>query len=125
MIKLKNILFEEISDILLTIKTTNNIDYVIYAKSSNNIVGELHFIKSKFKPVLKGGSITVDPNFRRKGIASSMYEFAEKELGLKFVKTDDVLTPDGHALWDNPNRKFGITTKYDASGIDTPGDPTM
>ena len=36
MIKLKNILFEEISDILLTIKTTNNIDYVIYAKSSNN-----------------------------------------------------------------------------------------
>jgi len=125
MIKLKDILFEEIFDISLTIKTTNNIDYVINAKAGNNIVGELHFVKSKFKPVLKGASVSVDPNYQRKGIASSMYEFAEKELGLKFVKTDDVLTPDGRTLWDNPNRKFGITTKYDASGIDTPNDPTM
>lgn len=125
MIRLKDILFEEIFDILLTIKTTNNIDYVINAKAGNNIVGELHFVKSKFKAVLKGASVSVDPNYQRKGIASSMYEFAEKELGLKFVKTDDVLTPDGRTLWDNPKRKFGITTKYDASGIDTPGDTTM
>jgi len=36
-----------------------------------------------------------------------MYEFAEKELNMKFVKSDDVLTPDGKALWNNPNRKFG------------------
>jgi len=37
-----------------------------------------------------------------------MYEFAEKEFNLKFIKTDSVLTPDGKLLWNNPNRKFGI-----------------
>jgi hypothetical protein len=40
-----------------------------------------------------------------------MYVFAEEELGMKFVKSDDVLTPDGKALWDSPNRKFGIQNK--------------
>jgi hypothetical protein len=34
--------------------------------------------------------------------------FAEEELGMKFVKSDDVLTSDGKALWDSPNRKFGM-----------------
>jgi len=125
MIRLQDILFDDNSNISFAIKTTNNVDYVIYAKVNNNIVGELHFIKSKFKPVLKGTSVSVDPNYQRKGIASAMYEFAEKELGLKFIKSDDALTADGKLLWNNPNRKFGITTKYDFTGIDTPGDPTM
>jgi len=82
-------------------------EYIVYAKLNNKVVGELRFIKSKFKPVLKGGTISVDPNFRRHGIASSMYDFAEQELGMNFVKSDDVLTPDGKFLWDSPNRKFG------------------
>jgi predicted N-acetyltransferase YhbS len=96
------------SSITYTIKEIDKDEFTVYAKMSNKIVGELRLIKSKFKPVLKGGTISVDPNFRRKGIASSMYVFAEEELGMKFVKSDDVLTPDGKALWDSPNRKFGM-----------------
>jgi len=88
----------------------NNIednDYIVRAKINGKSVGELRFIKSRNKPVLMAGSLSVDPSHRRKGIASSMYEFTEKELGMKFVKSEDVLTPDGKLLWNNPNRKFG------------------
>jgi len=37
-----------------------------------------------------------------------MYEFAENELNMKFVRNDDVLTPDGKSIWNSSNRKFGI-----------------
>jgi hypothetical protein len=36
-----------------------------------------------------------------------MYQFAEREFGLKFVRNDEVLTADGKSLWNNNNRKFG------------------
>jgi len=104
MIRLTDLLFEDISNTSFAIKTTNNVDYVVHAKVNNNIIGELHFIKSQFKPVLKGILVSVDPYYQRKGIGSAMYEFAEKELGLKFVKNDDALTADGKLLWNNPNR---------------------
>lgn len=96
------------SSVTYTIKEIDKDEFIVYAKMSSKIVGELRFIKSKFKSVLKGGTISVDPNYRRKGIASSMYVFAEEKLEMKFVKSDDVLTPDGKALWDSPNRKFGM-----------------
>jgi len=99
-------LFE--SSTTYTMKSIDGDEFVVYAKLNSKIIGELRFIKSKFKSVLKGGSISVDPNFRRGGIASSMYKFAEEELGTKFVKSNTGLTPDGKALWDSPNRKFGI-----------------
>ena len=83
-------------------------EYTVIALKGNKEVGRLDFIKSKFKPVLIATTISVDPNHRRKGIGSSMYEFAENELNMKFVRNDDVLTPDGKQIWNNPNRKFGI-----------------
>lgn len=92
----------------MKIKTLGDDMYKVIATINNKEVGELTFIKSKFKNVLKGTGVTVDPSYRRMGIGSGMYEFAEKELGVKFVKSDDVLTPDGKALWNSKNRKFGI-----------------
>ena len=81
--------------------------YVVKAKVKSEVVGELHFIKSKFKASLMAGSLTVKPSHRRIGIASGMYEFAEEETGMTFTRSDGVLTADGKKLWDNPNRKFG------------------
>ena len=92
----------------LSLKDLGDDDYKVIAIDNGKHVGELQFIKSKFKPVLKGSTVSVDPNYRRQGIGSAMYQFAEKEFNMKFVKTDDVLTPDGKALWNNPNRKFGL-----------------
>jgi len=80
----------------------------VYATKGGKEVGRLDFIKSKFKPVLKASAVSVDPSHRRQGIGSSMYVYAEKELGMKFVKSEEVLTPDGKRLWSDPNRKFGI-----------------
>ena len=92
----------------LHLKKLGNNEYVVYATKGGREVGKLNFIKSKFKPVLKATIVTVDPAHRRQGIGSSMYIYAEKELGMKFVKSDEVLTPDGKAIWNTPNRKFGI-----------------
>lgn len=91
------------------IKEIEDNDYIVRAMYKGKSVGELRFIKRRSKPFLMAGSLSVDPNHRRKGIASSMYEFAEKELGMKFVRSEDVLTPDGKMLWNNPNRKFGLS----------------
>ena len=106
MIKLKDILTENLS-VTFELKDLGDDDFKVIATLGSNSVGTLTFTKSKFGPKLMGTTLSVDPNFRRQGIASGMYEFAEKELNMKFVKSDDVLTPDGKALWNNPNRKFG------------------
>ena len=82
-------------------------DYYVFATQNEKTVGELSFIKSKFKPNLIASRVVVDPNYRRQGIASSMYEFAEEQLGMTFIRTNDVLTPDGKMMWNAINRKFG------------------
>lgn len=92
----------------LVLKRIGDNEYVVKAMKGGREVGKLNFIKSKFKPVLKATIVTVDPAHRRQGIGSSMYVYAEKELGMKFVKSDEVLTPDGKSIWNDPNRKFGL-----------------
>jgi predicted N-acetyltransferase YhbS len=100
-------LLKESTDITYQLKDLGDDDFKVVAMVGNNSVGTLTFTKSQFSPKLIGTTLSVDPEFRRRGIASGMYEFAEEELGIKFVRSDAVLTPDGKALWDNPNRKFG------------------
>lgn len=97
---------ENANDISFSLKQMSE-GYSVFATKDKKVIGELKFIKSQFKPVLKATSVVVNQEYRRQGIASSMYEFAEKQLKTKFVKTDDVLTADGKLLWNNPNRKFG------------------
>jgi ribosomal protein S18 acetylase RimI-like enzyme len=92
----------------LQLKSLEDNEYIVKATKGGKEVGELRFIKSKFKPVLKATIVSVDPNYRRQGIATSMYVYAEKELKTKFVQNDEVLTPDGKALWNSTNKKFGI-----------------
>jgi GNAT superfamily N-acetyltransferase len=105
-------LFEEFinesSDWELSLSNIEDNEYVVRALKGSKEIGRLDFIKSKFKSVLKATIVVVDPNHRRRGVGSSMYEFAEKELNMKFVRNDDVLTPDGKSIWNNHNRKFGI-----------------
>ena len=82
-------------------------EYAVIASKAGKQVGRLDFIKSKFKPILRASIVTVDPSYRRQGIATSMYQFAEQEFDMKFERNDDVLTSDGKSLWDSKNRKFG------------------
>lgn len=101
-------LFEEFTKgYEFAMKHIDDNEYAVIASKSGKQIGRLDFIKSKFKPVLRASIVTVDPSYRRQGIATSMYQFAEQEFDLKFVRNDDVLTADGKSLWDNKNRKFG------------------
>jgi len=101
-------LFEEFTKgYEFTMKHIDDNEYAVIASKSGKQVGRLDFIKSKFKPVLKGSNVTVDPSYRRQGIATSMYQFAEQDFGIKFERNDEVLTADGKSLWNSKNRKFG------------------
>lgn len=91
---------------ILSMKHIVDEQYIVYA-IKNGIIGELYFSENTFKPVLHAGSVSVDPNYRRQGVASSMYVYAEEQFNKKFVRTDDVLTVCGKLLWNNPKRKFG------------------
>jgi len=61
---------------------------------------------------LTANNTSVDKEHRRKGLASAMYEHSEKVYDKKFdpkstKKEGRVRTPEGNALWNQPNRKFG------------------
>ena len=91
----------------LELKDLTDGDWMVVATKGHNRVGELRFIESKFKPVLKATIVSVDPSHRREGIGTAMYQYAEGQLGKRFVRNEDVLTPDGKALWAAKERKFG------------------
>ncbi len=90
-----------------TLKELDDDQFVVLAKKASTEVGRLDFIKSKFKGVLKASSVVVQPAWQRQGIATQMYIFAEQEMGLKFVRNDEVLTGSGKALWNQKSRLFG------------------
>ena len=48
------------------------------------------------------GSVEVEPEHQRKGIASNLYDFAEKVVGERFVP-DSQQTNDAKAFWKNRN----------------------
>ena len=58
----------------------------------------------------------VEPEHRRKGLASAMYAYAEEQTGRR-VKPATDQTPDAQALWSQPNRPFGKSESVDSFGI--------
>jgi len=77
-----------------------------------NKIGGLHVFESEGGGELTANHAGVSEAHRRKGIASGMYQYAEKITGMKFDEhsTEDegrARTPDGKALWSQPNRSFG------------------
>jgi 8-oxo-dGTP pyrophosphatase MutT (NUDIX family)/predicted GNAT family acetyltransferase len=93
------------------IKHLDDNEYKIIAKKGNNHVGDMTYIKNKFKPNLIATTVQVDPNHRGQGIGSLLYELAEKQHGLEFVKNDNVLTPDGKILWESRLKKKTLISK--------------
>jgi len=93
----------KLDDYSLSIKKIDD-DYFVLAKKGNTEVGKLSFIISKFKPKLIATSVVVDPNYRRLGIATAMYNFAENKLNMKFIPNENVLTPDGKKFWSSRNK---------------------
>ena len=83
-------LFEEFTKgYEFSMKHIDDNEYAVIATKSGKQVGRLDFIKSKFKPVLRASIVAVEPSYRRQGIATSMYQFAENEFDMKFERNDD------------------------------------
>jgi len=99
----QNVDENNLDDYSLSIKKIDD-DYFVLAKKDNTEVGKLSFIISKFKPKLIATSVVVDPNYRRLGIATAMYNFAENKLNMKFIPNENVLTPDGKKFWSSRNK---------------------
>jgi hypothetical protein len=99
---------KQAEQVTYTLKELDDDQFVVLALKANKQVGRLDFIKSKFKKVLKATIVNVDPNHRREGIGTQMYIYAETQLGLKFTRNDDVLTPDGKSIWNQKSRPFGL-----------------
>jgi GNAT superfamily N-acetyltransferase len=86
-------------------------DIKVFAFHGSRLVGEAIF--SIYKHKRYNGkpycfSVKVDPNFRRKGVATQMYLYAEKHYGEKLVPSVNQ-SEDSKALWSNPTRKFGVS----------------
>jgi hypothetical protein len=76
------------------------------------VVGVLNYgLEEETDAELKG-AVSVDPNYRRKGIASAMYAWAEDLAGREFIPEPEH-TPYAQALWGQKNRPFGRKHRYD------------
>ncbi len=72
---------------------------------------------------LRPGYIVVDEDHRRRGLATAMYQHAERVTG-KRILPGGVQTDEGAALWGQPNRPFGKgETSMDKAGAEGPGQP--
>lgn len=77
----------------------------VYVKSKDgDVVGVASFVR--YEGNTARGSIAVDPNHRRKGIGSSIYEAAEKYFGFK-MEPEEKHSEYAAAMWAGNHRKFG------------------
>lgn len=76
---------------------TATIDAKIVAKAS---------VKMVRKSLARVTGIKVDPSFRRKGIATAIYQHIEKFSGRRIVKGLNQ-TKDGEAFWSGRRGRFG------------------
>ena len=80
-------------------------DFAIFAVGESELLGWL-LITNENKNTISPLDVKVREKYRREGIASSMYAFAEKKIKKKFVRAA-IQSHDAEALWDQENRKFG------------------
>lgn len=75
---------------------------IITARQNKKYLGQVRFVISTVdrpEPVLVAGNLSVDPEYRRQGIASVMYQWA-KELG-NSIEPSHTQTDAGRAFWQS------------------------
>jgi hypothetical protein len=91
-------------------------DLIIQAFKGSKKVGTLRVADGGH--TIAASDVSVDEKFRRMGIATAMYVYAEKLTGKKMspasdqaydfgADEDDIMTPEARKFWDQPNRPFG------------------
>lgn len=80
-------------------------DREIYARIGDRVVGTAYF---GYVGADLRAAVQVDPKYRRRGVATAMYVWAE-EIARDKLTPDIPHTPLAEALWNQPNRPFGRT----------------
>ena len=78
---------------------------IIARDKRGNIVGSSNYYNYRDKPLMSP-DIIIEPEARRKGLATAMHEMAERDTGRKILRGEQTL--DSQSLWSQPDRKFGI-----------------
>lgn len=102
--------------------------YVTAYDKNNNVVGEAsfsdHLVPNQagtslvsHPDYMKGWDVKVHPDHQRKGLASAMYEYAEKMSGKKILQGGT--TSEGSSLWEQKDRKFGNLNIHDKINLKT------
>jgi GNAT superfamily N-acetyltransferase len=78
--------------------------FTIYAKKKGRQVGFAGFFHGGES--LHPEDVSVHPNHQRKGLATAMYQHAERLTGVKTKPAEDN-SPDAQALWSQKDRPFG------------------
>lgn len=96
---------------LLSIPETDDPGYYeIFALSGDRVVGWSSAGPwGTVDPNYTEMAITVDPDFRRRGVATAMYRFAEEVTGHP-TKPGENHSDAAEALWNQPHRPFGRTS---------------
>ena len=79
---------------------------IITARQNKKYLGQVRFVIStvdRSEPVLVAGNLSVDPAYRRRGIASAMYRWA-KELG-NSIEPSYTQTDAGRAFWQGMSQQ--------------------
>lgn len=84
-----------------------NGDAEIIAVDGNKVVGSLFYGKEKPSDKTLKGAIEVRPEYRRQGIATGLYVWAEQLSSLNFLP-DEPHTGAARSLWGQKNRPFGL-----------------
>jgi GNAT superfamily N-acetyltransferase len=79
--------------------------YQIEAMLGSKVVGTAIFLESK--DLVWPDLVVVDPDYRRQGIATSLYVYAERQSGKKILRPDEH-SEDASKLWNQPDRPFGV-----------------
>jgi 8-oxo-dGTP pyrophosphatase MutT (NUDIX family)/GNAT superfamily N-acetyltransferase len=85
---------------------TGDDDLRISVTKDGEEVAHAHIANRKSAHGFYSRGISVDPEHRRKGLATAMYQYAEKLKNRKLRKSD-AQSDDAAALWSQPNRPFG------------------
>ena len=82
----------------------------IISVDGDRVIGSLFYGKENPSDKTLKGAIEVRPEYRRQGIATALYVWAEQISGLKF-QPDEPHTEAASALWGQKGRPFGLRAR--------------
>jgi len=94
--------------------------FTINANHDEQIIGHINVVAD---PKMNGDHfvdmVHVNDDYRGEGVASALYQTAEKHIG-KFVKPSKFQLPDGKAFWRNRHAKFGALKDVKNESVSRP-----